>query len=290
MYRLENEHLAITVSNHGAELQSLISGGREYLWQGDARYWKRRAPILFPIVGKLKNGEYRYRGHSYTLPQHGFARDRDFSLLDHDEHHISFRLEDDGESAEHYPFAFTLDLSYTLLGDTLRVGWQVHNPAEQEDLLFSIGGHPAFALPLTDGETFADHHIQIESANFSRLGWRDGLLDPTPHPGERHLALDYAAFANDALIYHTPAATTIRLHGTRPTPALNISYPDLPYLGIWTSADKEAPFICIEPWAGVMDCADYDGELEHKLGIIRLAPQSNWQRHYDIQIQHVDTP
>ena len=113
MYRLENEHLAITVSNHGAELQSLISGGREYLWQGDARYWKRRAPILFPIVGKLKNGEYRYRGHSYTLPQHGFARDRDFSLLDHDEHHISFRLEDDGESAEHYPFAFTLDLSYT---------------------------------------------------------------------------------------------------------------------------------------------------------------------------------
>ena len=126
MYRLENDHLAITVSSHGAELQSLVSREREYLWQGDARYWKRRAPILFPIVGKLKNGEYHYRGRSYTLPQHGFARDRDFSLLNHDEHHISFRLEDDGESAEHYPFAFTLDLSYTLLGDTLRVGWQVH--------------------------------------------------------------------------------------------------------------------------------------------------------------------
>ena len=191
MYRLENEHLAATIAPHGGELQSLIHREREYLWQGDARYWARRAPVLFPIVGKLKDGRYHYHGHDYRLPQHGFARDQDFHLVEHDEHSLTYRLEDSGESGENYPFAFVLDLSYTLRGDTLRVGWQVHNPADQE-LLFSIGGHPAFNLPLADGDSFADHIITLDGPGIARLGWQDGLLDPTPRPTETAFALDYA--------------------------------------------------------------------------------------------------
>ena len=283
MYRLENEHLAATIAPHGGELQSLIHREREYLWQGDARYWGRRAPVLFPIVGKLKDGRYHYHGHDYRLPQHGFARDQDFHLVEHDEHHLTYRLEDSGESGENYPFAFILDLSYTLRGDTLRVGWQVHNPADQE-LLFSIGGHPAFNLPLADGDSFADHIITLDSPGIAQLGWQDGLLDPTPRPTETAFALDYAQFANDALIYHTPGATRITLRGKTPAPVLTVSYDALPYLGLWTPADKQAPFLCIEPWAGVMDSAGHDGNLENKLGIQRLAAHADWQRHYDIRI------
>ena len=283
MYRLENEHLAATIAPHGGELQSLIHREREYLWQGDARYWARRAPVLFPIVGKLKDGRYHYHGHDYRLPQHGFARDQDFHLVEHDEHSLTYRLEDSGESGENYPFAFVLDLSYTLRGDTLRVGWQVHNPADQE-LLFSIGGHPAFNLPLADGDSFADHIITLDGPGIARLGWQDGLLDPTPRPTETAFALDYAQFANDALIYHTPGATRITLRGKTPAPVLTVSYDDLLYLGLWTPADKQAPFLCIEPWAGVMDSASHDGNLENKLGIQRLAAHADWQRHYDIRI------
>ena len=283
MYRLENEHLAVTIAPQGGELQSLIHREREYLWQGDARYWARRAPVLFPIVGKLKDGRYHYHGHDYRLPQHGFARDQDFHLVEHDEHSLTYRLEDSGESGENYPFAFVLDLSYTLRGDTLRVGWQVHNPADQE-LLFSIGGHPAFNLPLADGDSFADHIITLDGPGIAQLGWQDGLLDPTPRPAETAFALDYAQFANDALIYHTPGATRITLRGKTPAPVLTVSYSELPYLGLWTPAGKEAPFLCIEPWAGVMDPATHDGDLETKLGIQRLAAHADWQRHYDIRI------
>ena len=289
MYRLENEHLAATIAPHGGELQSLIHREREYLWQGDARYWVRRAPVLFPIVGKLKNGRYHYHGHEYTLPQHGFARDQDFHLVEHDEHHLTYRLEDSGESGEHYPFAFIFDLSYTLRGDTLRVGWHVHNPAEQE-LLFSIGGHPAFNLPLADGDRFSDHTITLDSPGIAQLGWQDGLLDPAPRPADTSFALDYAQFADDALIYHTPGATRITLRGKTPAPVLTVSYSELPYLGLWTPAGKEAPFLCIEPWAGVMDSATHDGNLESKLGIQRLAPHADWQRHYDIRIHDEAQP
>ena len=289
MYRLENEHLAVTIAPHGGELQSLIHREREYLWQGDARYWGRRAPVLFPIVGKLKDGRYHYHGHEYTLPQHGFARDQDFHLIEHDEHSLTYRLEDSGESGEHYPFAFILDLSYTLRGDTLRVGWHVHNPGEQE-LLFSIGGHPAFNLPLADGDQFSDHIITLDSPGIAQLGWQDGLLDPAPRAADTAFALNYEQFANDALIYHTPGATRITLRGKTPAPVLTVSYSELPYLGLWTPAGKEAPFLCIEPWAGVMDSATHDGDLETKLGIQRLAAHADWQRHYDIRIHDEAQP
>ena len=126
--------------------------------------------------------------------------------------------------------------------------------------------------------------ITLDSPGIARLGWQDGLLDPTPRPAETAFALDYAQFANDALIYHTPGATRITLRGKTPAPVLTVSYDDLPYLGLWTPADKQAPFLCIEPWAGVMDSASHDGNLENKLGIQRLAAHADWQRHYDIRI------
>ena len=174
-------------------------------------------------------------------------------------------------------------MSYTLRGDTLRVGWQVHNPADQE-LLFSIGGHPAFNLPLADGDQFSDHIITLDSPGIAQLGWQDGLLDPAPRAADTAFALNYEQFANDALIYHTPGATRITLRGKTPAPVLTVSYSELPYLGLWTPADKQAPFLCIEPWAGVMDSASHDGNLENKLGIQRLAAHAYWQRHYDICI------
>ncbi|MDO4643114.1 MAG: aldose 1-epimerase family protein [Cardiobacteriaceae bacterium] len=284
MYRLENDFIAVTVAPHGAELHSLTSGGHEYLWQGDPNYWGRRSPILFPIVGKLKNGSYQYHNHTYKLPQHGFARDQHFRLIEHSENELQFSLEDSGESGEHYPFAFILNIHYTLHGDTLRITWHVHNPSAQE-LLFSIGAHPAFNLPLIADENFEDHSITLEGTEISQLGWRDGLLDPTPHAAETHIPLHYNLFAHDALIYHTPNPTSVILRGKASAPCIAVHYRDLPYLGLWTPADKQAPFICIEPWAGVMDCAEHDGQLENKLGIQHLAPHADWRRYYDIQIQ-----
>ena len=146
MHTLKNELLTVTVSDHGAELQSIRKGETEYLWQGDPAYWGRRSPVLFPIVGSVWEKRYRVDGKEYELGQHGFARDMDFTLVSASDTEVRYRLESDEETLKKYPFRFVLEIAYRLHGNCLDVIWEVVNPSDGE-LYFQIVAHPAFIYP-----------------------------------------------------------------------------------------------------------------------------------------------
>lgn len=147
MEELKNDKITVIISAHGAELQSIKSAeGREYLWQGDEKYWPRRSPLLFPIVCGLWNGQYRVDGKTYELPRHGFARDMDFDVIEKTESSVTYELTSNEETMKVYPYEFGLNVSYFLNDDMINVVWTVRNMGKEE-MHFQIGGHPAFNLP-----------------------------------------------------------------------------------------------------------------------------------------------
>ncbi|MDP9042893.1 MAG: aldose 1-epimerase family protein, partial [Bacteroidota bacterium] len=163
MFTLENELLRVTVSTKGAELQSITGKafGIEYLWNGNPAFWAKKSPILFPIVGSLKNNSYSYQGKSYTLPRHGFARDMDFQVEKQSLKDITFLLKSNSETKTNYPFDFEFRIKYQLQADELSTEYQISNTGNGV-LLFSVGGHPAFNLPLTAGTEFSDYYLKFD--------------------------------------------------------------------------------------------------------------------------------
>lgn len=161
---LENEQLKVTINSLGGELSSIIKKqtGIEYMWNGDEKYWKRTSPVLFPIVGSLKNKEFIYEGKSYPMGQHGFARDMEFSVKSEKDGEVWFSLKSDEETMKKYPFAFCLELGYRLNGNSLDVLWRVINE-DIKEMHFSIGGHPAFMCPLNGEGEQTDYYIAFDS-------------------------------------------------------------------------------------------------------------------------------
>ncbi|MDQ3290846.1 MAG: aldose 1-epimerase family protein, partial [Bacteroidota bacterium] len=145
MHTLQNDTFQIGVQEHGAELCSFknTQTNLEYIWQADPAIWARHAPVLFPIVGKLKDNQYTYKGKSYTLPQHGFARDHAFTLESKTENSLTFLLQQSEASLNNYPFDFRLFISYRLEENALTVAYRVENPSDK-NLYFSLGAHPGF--------------------------------------------------------------------------------------------------------------------------------------------------
>jgi len=185
MFILENGILKVVIAPKGAELQSLVhtGSGIEYMWNGDPAYWAKRSPVLFPIVGSLKNNTYFYQGKSYKLPRHGFARDMEFEVEKQSPKAITFLLRSDTETKKNYPFDFEFRIRYQISGDELSTEYQVTNTGSGV-MLFSVGGHPAFRLPLTGDTQFADYYLRFdETENLAR--WPispEGLILPRPIP------------------------------------------------------------------------------------------------------------
>ncbi|MCQ2256289.1 MAG: aldose 1-epimerase family protein, partial [Bacteroidaceae bacterium] len=151
MKTISNGKLAIAVKEHGAELASIVSNGREYLWQADEAFWKRHSPVLFPIVGAVWNGEYRSHGNAYKMGQHGFARDMDFSLVKESETELRYRLLSNEQTKQKYPYDFCLEIGYQLMDNRIKVMWHVENTG-CEKMSFQIGAHPAFFWPMLTNE------------------------------------------------------------------------------------------------------------------------------------------
>ena len=185
MFILENEVLKVQIASKGAELQSIVNKifGIDYLWNGNPAFWAKHSPVLFPIVGSLKNNTYSYMGKSYQLPRHGFARDMDFEAEKHSQKEIIFLLKSNAETKKNYPFDFEFRIRYQISGDELSTEYIVSNTGNSI-LLFSVGGHPAFRLPLTPDTVFSDYHLKFEETeNLAR--WpisKDGLILPHPIP------------------------------------------------------------------------------------------------------------
>ncbi len=289
MYSLKNTQIEICVDSLGAELKSLkkIASNVEYMWDARPEYWKRTSPVLFPIVGSLNHGCYRYDGKEYPMSQHGFARDMEFSVLKQTDDALTFVLRSNDETRAKYPFDFALELGYKLQENHLIVSWKVIN-CDNKEMYFSIGGHPAFLCPIdkkeaqTECKLLFDAKDKITSAIICDTGTlvshtkefalKDGMMDITPD-----------LFNEDALIIEHNQAHKVSLCDKEGQPYLTVSF-DAPLFGVWSPAKKNAPFICIEPWYGRCDRADFQGELSEREWGNRLAPSEVFYAEYTITI------
>lgn len=289
VYELKNDGVEIKVHSKGAELKSLKNPvtGTEYLWQGDPAFWNRSSPILFPFVGKTDRNEFRTKGKTYSMTQHGFARDMEFELLSRTEDEIWFVLKDSEETRQKYPYGFTLKLGYRLFENGVGVCWQVENE-EEEELPFSIGGHPAFYCPIDEGAVQTDYLLrfdckdQVVCTRISDEGLalneedvyplKDGFLPITEH-----------LFDHDALVIENRQAKEVAFCRKDGTAYLTVKM-EAPLFGVWSPPQKNAPFICIEPWYGRCDRAGYAGDLKDREWGNLLAPGGVWKASYRILI------
>lgn len=291
IYELHNETIAISVDSHGAELKSLkrLQEGTEYLWKGDAAFWGRTSPVLFPFVGGVNHKEYRTKGRTYAMSQHGFARDMEFKLLTQTENEIWMVLYSDEETLKKYPYEFVLKLGYCLLKDGVKIFWQVENQGKEE-LPFSIGGHPAFNCPIEDGKRQTDYMIYLDAKDkiiSTRLG-NTGLATDQQDVYELkdgYLTITEELFDNDALVIENNQAKKVALCDGEGTPYLTVTM-DAPLFGIWSPPHKNAPFICIEPWYGRCDREDYTGELKDREWENTISPGEIWKAAYQVTVQH----
>ncbi len=270
---LLSSELTAEVDPLGAQLSILRDrSGRDLLWGGDPSVWNGRAPLLFPIVGTLAGGSYRLGSRSLHLPRHGFARVKRFEVIDSAPASAAFRLRSDAASLEVYPFHFELEVRFALDGPTLIVTSWVRNLGD-EDMLASFGYHPAFRWPLPFGHARSAHFVEFKSdepAPIRRLNG-DGLLTPEPRPTpirDRRLALADALFQDDVIIFDEIRSRSVS-YGADEGPRIQVSFPDSPYLGIWTK--PQAQFICIEPWHGIADPVGFCADFGTKPGVFTLA-------------------
>lgn len=263
---IENSFLKAEINHKGAELSALIKDGKNYIWEVDVVFWDKTSPVLFPIVGGLKNDSFEYEDQNYKLPRHGFAREQDFELVEKTEESAKFRLKYSEESLKIYPFLFELTISYWLLDNKLMISYRVKNLSEKE-MYYSIGAHPAFAVP----GNFEDFTLKFDSdQTLISHQLSDNLFSGKTKEIELHdgvLPLTYELFANDAIVLKDSATRSLTLNHLGKD-LLKVDFPKFPYLGIWTK--KNAPFICIEPWLGIADNQSATGKIEEKEGIQQL--------------------
>ena len=284
---LENEHIKVKVRRKGAELYSVLSKetALEYMWNGDPAFWAKTSPILFPIVGTLKNDTYLYNGRSYSLTRHGFARDATFEIFDQKEDGVIFSLSSSSLTREKYPFEFELQVEYKLVENLLEVTYHVKNDGGDK-MYFSIGGHPAFKVPLTSNATYEDHYLQfniVEDAERWPIS-AEGLIKEEPISVIKNsstLRLTRALFNEDALVFKNLKSDKISINSEVHSHGLDFYFEGFPYLGIW--AAKNADFVCIEPWCGIADAVTHDQQLQTKEGIVSLLPKERWSRTWKVK-------
>ena len=277
-YFLENDYLAISVNTHGAELSSILNKkeNKEMLWQGDPAFWGRKSPVLFPVVGKYKNGKTTYEGKEYQSGQHGFARDSEFTLVKKTESKLSFELSSNEETLKQYPFRFRLVCSFELNNDRIIVGWNVEN-IDDRKIYFSIGAHPAFYC--RKGETVLS--MNGENLKYNLING-DGLYTAQKYEIESKFVLNDNIFDNDALIIENSEVTEVNLVDNDKK-YLTVKF-DAPLFGIWSPTKKNAPFVCIEPWFGRCDSEDFNGDITEREWSNTLGIGEKWYKEYEIII------
>ena len=275
---LENDFLKISVDTHGAELSSIFNKkeNKEMLWHGDPQFWGRKSPVLFPVVGKYKNGKTTYNGKEYALGQHGFARDSEFTLVEQNETKLVFALESNEETLTKYPFKFRLVCSFELENDKIIVGWNVEN-TDDKTIHFSIGAHPAFYCK-KDKTVLA---MNKENLKYSLVN-SDGLYTPEKYDVESSFVLHDNIFDKDALIIENSNVTEVSLVDNGKN-YITVKF-DAPLFGIWSPTRKNAPFVCIEPWFGRCDGADFNGDITQREWGNALNVGETWYKEYEIII------
>ena len=284
-YKIENEFLKAVVCSKGCELVSVKTkkDGAEHIWQGNPDAWKRHAPVLFPLVGKYKDNKTEYQGKTYEMSQHGFARDMEFVPVSKTKDSIVMNLTDTKETLEKYPFHFELQCSFTLKGSSIEAGWKVIN-SDAETMYFSIGGHPAFICD--DRQSMAGCEVVFgtkKPALSYKLLNTDGLVENEAHEMKLHesrVTVTEDFFDKDAYIFENSGCHEVSIRADGKT-AVTVIF-DAPVFGLWSPGGKKVPFICIEPWYGRADAADFDGNLQKRAWQNELEPGKIFEKAYTI--------
>ncbi len=280
-YNLTKDNYEISVDTLGAELTELKKDGVNYLWTKTPPFWQRHAPVLFPIVGKLKNNSYVYEGREYSLSQHGFARDSEFELVAETSNSLEFRLIENKNP--NYPFDFNFFITYTLSTEGLRTSYRIVNEGSKV-LPFSVGAHPGFLCPLNTGENLEDYFFEFEADDYlHRTKLQDGLLTDIEQQialADRIIPISEFLFKDDALVLSKFKSKWVTLKSK--TYSLKVSWDDCTYLGLWKQPN--APFVCIEPWWGVTDEADTNSKIIEKRGIHLLNPKDEKSFWFEMMI------
>ncbi|WP_396191695.1 aldose 1-epimerase family protein [Flavobacterium sp.] len=279
---LSNKFCSASINTKGAELNSIKNSqtNTEYIWDGNPDFWGKHSPVLFPIVGALKDDCYFYEGKKYNLSRHGFARDFEFDVIESSSNAASFLLKKNAQIAAKYPFDFELQMDYKLVDNSLILSYIIRNKSEVE-MPFSFGAHPAFALT----NSFEDYSLEFEKEenlvthelenNLFSGETRSINLDKT------NLPLTYSLFEKDALVFKTIQSKKVTILENQ-KPLLKVNFEDFSSLGIWTI--QNAPFICIEPWIGFADDSTSNGNLFDKTNIQILKENSSFEASFSIEI------
>jgi galactose mutarotase-like enzyme len=278
---ITNSNLTAQINHLGAELFSLKNKeNKEFMWNGNPVFWGKHSPILFPIIGTLKNNSYSYNGKEYHLTRHGFARDMVFEVVNKSRSSVEFSLNSSEESRKMYPFDFELRIIYTLTNNSLDVEYKVINNGDSS-MPFSIGAHPAFSL---EG-AFENYSLEFEKEeNLDCYLLQNDLISNNKKQLElenKKLTLDYELFKKDALIFKSLESKKLTILENS-KPLLKVSFEGFPSLGIWTKVD--APFLCIEPWYGYSDTEEQFGNLFEKEGIQIINGKEIFKSKYSIEI------
>ncbi len=285
MIAIANNKLSVSINEKGAELQSIQLNGIEYLWQADDKYWGKHAPVLFPIVGELKDGKYMYEGCEYKLTRHGFARDKVFKVKESTKTSVMLTLQNDEETHAVYPFMFIFQVKYELKRSSLLCRYIVQN-TDVKSIYFSAGGHPAFNVPLVAGLKYTDYFLKFNNDNvLKRYLLHNGLTgDDTKNIqlDDKILPLQQSLFYDDAIVLKDLTTNEIELKTNNDVHGLKFKFNEFPYFGIW--AAKDAPFICLEPWCGIADNLNHDYQLKNKEGINELIAGERWERTWSVDL------
>ncbi|MEI7583365.1 aldose 1-epimerase family protein [Runella sp.] len=289
MITLQNADIQATINPKGAELTSLVllASQLEFMWEGNPEFWSKHSPVLFPIVGGLKDNTYYYNDQAYQLPRHGFAREKTFVVEEQQSDSVTFLLAHDESTLAVYPFEFTFRIRYTLVDNQLQVSYLVEN-SSNTPLWFSVGGHPAFKVPLVEGAAYNDYLLSFNQVeDWARWPLTpEGLIEKVPVllvEQSTDILLSKELFYEDALVFKNYRSDSVVLHTPKSAHSLRFDFLDFPYLGIWAS--KNADFVCIEPWCGIADSVDHTQDITQKEGIIELAANEQFERTWKVTLE-----
>ena len=290
LYTIENEKLKVEISDLGAEIMSIKSKatGHEYLWQGNDKYWANRATILFPICGRLTEGKYIWKGKEYEMVLHGFAKLCVFNVVEKTDTEITLELTPNEETRKAYPFDFVFRMTYTLTDTTIKNTFFVNNPTE-EDLPFTVGGHPGFNIPFCDGEAFEDYYLEFkcekptERLIMSPTCFYTGKNEPMPLKDGKIIELRHDLFDNDG-VFMNNMCRCISLKSKKNNRAVTLKFEDMKHYGLWQKPHSDAPYVCIEPWCGVPAIDGVVDDFATKVEMSHLAKGESFSTYFDITI------
>ena len=286
---MQNDHLQVTASEHGAELQSVKLDGHEYLWTGDPAIWKRHSPVLFPFVGRNTEDRYLLHGKEYPMGRHGFTQDAAFSLVECDDLRAAFELTDSEETRASYPFRFLFRVGYTLSDTTIIVSYTVENRSD-EMMYFGLGAHPGFLVPMEEGLAFEDYYAEFPDAcRPDQVVFSDGILvtdTRAPYPLEdgRRLRLRHDLFDLDAVVLEN-TGDSVTLRSDRGTRSVTVTFPQMPWVGIWHMSKKDAPYVCIEPWVSLPARDGVVEEFSARRDLIHLPAGETYRNTWTITVR-----